>query len=206
MGNYNKQKKLTPSLRFPEFDGEWEGEIKEKDKKYTEKIIGTKDIKYELHLLFSSEKIISVIEKNDESKGKDKQKFGNIVNLFKDSVYLHSRNLLNTLTNNALTEIGSIPENVKSDFYKRVKQSIERYVTHLNGPRNQKGVSNSIEGEYLYELTHKLVKEVRNCMQKWIDSIPIQEDRETVKAIFDYAKNNSNGDKKKFIELMKVSK
>jgi hypothetical protein len=50
------------------------------------------DLAYELQLLLGADEIVSFIETQEPDT------FGNIVNYFKDSIYLHSRNLLNAVT------------------------------------------------------------------------------------------------------------
>jgi hypothetical protein len=93
-----------------------------------------KDLGYELQLLLGADEIVRFIEAHDTSVGVDADKFGNLVNYFKDSIYVHARNLLNALTNGYPTEIDVIPSTISSAVYGRVKDSLETYVTHLKKP------------------------------------------------------------------------
>ena len=57
--------------------------------------VALKDLAYELQLLIGADEIVSFVEAHDFESTSDADRFGNLVNYFKDSVYLHSRNLLN---------------------------------------------------------------------------------------------------------------
>src|ERR1035438_6542060 len=116
------------------------------------------DLKYELQLLLGADAIVGIIEEWDKNHRKDKDKFGNIVNYYKDSVYLHSRNLLNVLTNEYSTEIGNIPAEITSELYREWKGALERYVTHLNQARDQRGDSNKTNDRHLNEQVHGLAE------------------------------------------------
>lgn len=97
------------------------------------------DIKYELRLLLGAERIIQLIEINDSFTIPDEKKFGSIVNYFKDSLYIHSRNLLNLLTREVETDLGKIPS-VNSKLYAKLKRSIEKFVLYLNTERSLRAV------------------------------------------------------------------
>lgn len=117
------------------------------------------DLGYELRLLAGADEIVRFMEAQDA--------FGNLVNYFKDSVYLHARNLLNALTNGYETEIGTIPSTISSATYGKVKDPLERYVMHTNKARDQRGVSNVRAGKHLNEYVHELTAEAKRCWNDW---------------------------------------
>jgi hypothetical protein len=160
-----------------------------------------KDLEYELQLLSGADAIICQIESWDSTKTKDQDKFGNIVNYFKDSVYLHSRNLLNTLTNESPTEIGNIPGGIRSALYSKCKNALERYVMHLSQARDQRGTSNIIDSVHLNEHVHGLAAEVHKCWQDWIDKTIVEVDKERLKNILTAVNESTKNDLSKFLYL-----
>ena len=162
------------------------------------------DIEYELQLLFGADKIVSQIEICDNAQTEDNKKFGNIINYFKDSIYLHSRNLLNLTTQQGQTEVGKVPANIHSAIYKKLKPAIERYVTHLKQARDQSGQSNTVGGKHLNEYTHLLVCETRRCFMEWIDTL--QGDNKTkLQKILSNAENNALNDTSKLMKLLEIN-
>jgi hypothetical protein len=63
------------------------------------------DLGYELQLLLGADEVVSFRETHDNAAASDAERFGNLVNYFKDSIYLDARNLLNAFTEHADTEI-----------------------------------------------------------------------------------------------------
>ncbi|VEG57096.1 Uncharacterised protein [Mycolicibacterium aurum] len=118
------------------------------------------DLGYELRLLLGADEIVQFMDAQGT--------FGNLVNYFKDSVYLHARNLLNALTNGCATDIGTIPSAIRSEPYGRLKRSLEVYVMHIKETRNQRGVTNVRGGKHLNEYVHDLTAEVKRCWNEWI--------------------------------------
>ncbi|ORJ63841.1 hypothetical protein [Mycobacterium simiae] len=120
------------------------------------------DLAYELRLLLGADALVACIEAD--------ARFGNLVNYFKDSAYLHARNLLNALTEHADTEVGPIPGSIRSAVYRnRIKKPLERYVMHLESARDQIGVSNIFsDGRELNQHVPDLATEVRRCWSEWI--------------------------------------
>jgi hypothetical protein len=134
----------------------------------TAQSLALEDLGYELQLLLGADEIVSFIETHDNAAASDAVKFGNLVNYFKDSIYLHARNLLNALTNGYETEIGLIPSTITSAAYGNIKVSLERYVLHIKRARNQEGVTNVRDGRHLSEHVHDLTAEVNRCWDEWI--------------------------------------
>ncbi|MCV7342690.1 hypothetical protein [Mycobacterium haemophilum] len=154
------------------------------------------DLGYELRLLLGADKIVAFIEAHDNAASSDTDRFGNIVNYFKDSVYLYSRNLLNAFVEHADTEIGKVPGRIGSTAYRnKIKAPLERYVMHLESARDQSGkVQNTLsDGRYLNEYIHDLTAEVRRCWSEWIDSTENQELNDILKAADKDAHNDCSG-------------
>jgi hypothetical protein len=158
-----------------------------------------KNIEYELHLLFGADLIITEIEKNDTVINEDRNRFGNIINYFKDSIYLHTRNLFNLLTNEGLTEIGNIPK-IQSETYKTWKKSIERYVMHLDQARDQKGNSNVINNKHLNNQTHLFTDEIKYLVKLWIKGTE-KKNKAKIEKIYSKAERNANNDLARFKKL-----
>ena len=159
------------------------------------------DLKYELQLLFGADSIVSIIEEWDKTHSGN-NKFGNIVNYFKDSVYLHSRNLLNALTNEYSTELGSIPSGITSELYGEWKRALERYVTHLNQARDQKGDSNKINDKHLNEQVHKLAEAVAICWIEWITKCTNTSDQVKLRSLFSETREAAALDSQRFEKLI----
>lgn len=163
-----------------------------------------KDLAYELQLLLGAEVIVALIEKSDAEVTQDQDKFGNAVNYFKDSVYLHSRNLLNLLTRARYTELGQVTPGIRSDFYGKWKRALERHVMHLEQARDHKGDSNRVGSEYLNQQTHKLTQEVIRCWNEWINTTSNQSSKEKLKKVLSDAQNSANDDEAKLAHLMRA--
>jgi hypothetical protein len=156
------------------------------------------DMRYELQLLLGADEIVSFIEARDNAAASDADRFGNLVNYFKDSIYLHARNLLNALTNGYETEIGAIPTGITSAVYGNIKVSLERYVVHIKKPRNQQGVTNVRGGKHLNEYVHDLTAEAKRCWGDWI----AVSDNERLKDILEAAEASAQNDVSRLRGLM----
>lgn len=130
------------------------------------KEISLKDLSYELQLLMGARRIIDFVDKWDSSH---KAKFGNIVNYFKDSAYIHIRNVFNALTNQYIVDKSPIPK-MKSVLYKKWKASIEKYVMHIGNLRHQKGESNIKDGKHLNTMIPEFASEIEKLWQNWIQN------------------------------------
>ncbi|MCV6985793.1 hypothetical protein H7H78_10240 [Mycobacterium shinjukuense] len=165
-----------------------------------------KDFKYELRLLIGADEIITIIEERDHGSVRDEDKFGNIVNYFKDSIYLHSRNLLNALTNQLSTEIGDIPRGIHSELYGKLKKPLERYVTHIDHIRDQKGVTNRINGRPLNDYVHDLTAEVKRCWKEWIDKASDPKHKQELQKHFSAAIKEAGDDAARLRQLIEGRK
>jgi hypothetical protein len=152
--------------------------------------LALQDLGYELQLLLGADEIVSFVEAHDNGAASDADEFGNLVNYFKDSIYLHARNLLNTLTNGYETDIGAIPSTITSAVYGNIKVSLERYVSHLKKPRNQRGVTNVRGGKHLSEHVHDLAAEVKRCWNEWIAATGDQALKELLESAEASARND----------------
>ena len=140
-----------------------------RDGPMTDQPVALKDSGYELQLLLGAAEIVSFVEAYDNAAASDADKFGNLVNYFKDSIYLHGRNLLNALTNEYMTEIGAIPSSITSSVYGNIKDSFRalrnaRQTSSQSGGRIQR-----TDGDTLSEHVHDLTAEVKRCWNEWID-------------------------------------
>jgi hypothetical protein len=142
------------------------------------------DLAYELRLLLGADALVAFIEAD--------ARYGNLVNYFKDSAYLHARNLLNALTEHADTEVGPIPGSIRSAVYRnRIKRPLERYVMHLESARDQVGVSNIFsDGRELNQQVPDLTTEVRHCWSEWIAATGDQRLQEILDASEESARND----------------
>jgi hypothetical protein len=168
-----------------------------------ERLQALKDFGYELRMLLGADGIVKLIEQNDCESASDADKFGNIVNYFKDSVYLHSRNLLNALTNGYETEIGEISSDIDSELYGRIKLSLEFYVFHIKKIRDQLGVTNVPDGQQLSDYVHPLTDEVTRCWNEWIDLTTNAADEQKLKDWLADAIKKAQDDAARFQQLVK---
>ena len=159
----------------------------------------TNDLFFELRLLLGADAIVAFIETHDADR------FGNLVNYFKDSVYLHARNLLNALTNEYDTDIGAIPALIKSPLYGSIKKPLERYIMHVDEVRNGKGVNNRPGGKHLNEYAHELASEAKRCWQEWIDLATDPNHRQMLQSYLDRAEKSAQDDCSALEQLVKGS-
>lgn len=144
-------------------------------------------------MLVGADQIVAHIESDG--------RFGNLVNYFKDSVYLHARNLLNALTNQSLTEIGRVPSGIRSEPYGRLKRPLERYVYHLNQARDQTDQRNiTADGRHLSDCVHELASEAMRCWSAWIEATRNPDDREKLEDWLARAKREAQDDCNQFTE------
>ncbi|RFZ65615.1 hypothetical protein DE4576_03384 [Mycobacterium marinum] len=163
-----------------------------------------KDLAHELRQLLGAYEIMRYIEDHDSRCQNDADKFGNIVNYFKDSVYLHSRNLLNALTNKIETEIGTVPADIKSETWAKIKRPAERFVFHSKEIRDQRGVSNIIDRRHLNTYAPELTEEAKRCWNDWKNHQTCSAaDKEKLQQWFDTAVREAQDDCARLKQLLK---
>jgi hypothetical protein len=162
--------------------------------------LALEDLGHELRLLIGADEIVKLIEAHTYD-------FGNIVNYFKDSIYLHARNLLNALTNQYETEIGAVPAGIRSETYGQVKRPLERYVYHLNQARDQTDCQNiTADGRHLNEYPHPLTDAAKQCWSKWIELTENPEHKKRLENWLTDATTQAQDDRIQLQHLLKGSK
>lgn len=151
-------------------------------------------------MLLGADAIIEYIKQCDSARPGE---FGNIVNYFKDSVYLHSRNLLNALTDKSTRG----PTSIASPGYNDLKPPLERFVTHLQSDRNQIGISKSenimSDRRHLNECTHDLAEEAKRCWEEWKDGTSDSGEKDKLQCYLNKAVKEAQDDCTKLKQLLK---
>jgi|GEM_PF-2085128 len=124
------------------------------------------DLKYELRLLLGAAKIC---ELNEQNKGRD---IGNTINYFKDSAYIHVRNLYNFFAANTgndakVTQFTTQIFDV-SLYTNTWKDALHTHVLHIKTSRNKP--NNVIKGVHLNEMIPIFARDIEKLWQEWIDT------------------------------------
>ena len=130
-----------------------------------------KDLEYELHLLLGASKIIRAIEQYDSVKKNDNEKLGNTVNHFKDSAYIHIRNLYNYFSN-ATRNDGKVSEYTNHNFnlnlYNQWSDALHQHAVHVRPGRNNP--NNEINGVHINTMIPSFANDLDNLWQEWINT------------------------------------
>lgn len=171
-----------------------EGKIKEIDNKS----IKLEDLEYEFRLLLGARDIINFI--NDWDNLND-LKFGNIVNYFKDSAYIHLRNLYDVFEKQNIANDIVIPK-MNLGQYHNLKPTLQKFVMHLNTPRDQKSVSNIRKGNHINTMIQSLTGEVETLWQEWIKKVSDESLKVKLEKSLRDARTNAKNDAKQLFNLL----
>lgn len=126
------------------------------------------DLFYELRMLLGAANVIELL---------DGGKKDNLINYFKDSVYLHSRNLYNFFSNGGRND-AHVEDYSAHDFdcslYKKKdkdnktwEDALHNHVLHIKNTRINP--NNIIDGKHLNEMPLEFVEDIQRLWKKWIE-------------------------------------
>lgn len=131
------------------------------------KEIKMKDLEYEIRLLLGAKEIINFIQDWDNSRD---DKFGNLVNYFKDSAYIHARNIYKIFRDRSRVDNIAIPK-MNLEKLSSFIAPVEKFVMHLDTERNQKSESNIRKGVHINERITEVVSEIEELWREFVNSI-----------------------------------
>ena len=165
------------------------------------------DLAYELQLLLGASKIIDTLERYDSQRLADDRKMGNLVNYFKDSAYVHIRNLYNFFSANTQND-AKVTEYIKGysfnlTMYRNWKGALHDHALHIKAERKNTPRSNAIGGRHLNEMVPDFTNDILKLWQDWIDNTTDKTLEKKLIKILDDAKKATNDDVDKVTELLK---
>lgn len=131
------------------------------------KEIQIRDLEYEIRLLLGAKEIITFIRDWDNSR---ENKFGNLVNYFKDSAYIHIRNIYKIFRDRPCINNITVPQ-MNLEKLSSFINPVEKFVMHLNTGRDKRSVSNIRKGIHINERISEAVLEIEELWQELTNSI-----------------------------------
>lgn len=169
--------------------------------------VSIEDLKYELRMLLGAAEIVKQVEQHDDVQNKDTQKFGNIVNYFKDSAYLHTRNLYNFFSGCAVHD-GSVHDYTLYAFnlslYKKWKKPLHQHVLHISNARSKP--RNKIDGAHINTQIPCFAKDIESLWDKWIEVTTDSREKRALQGALTRAQNEAKDDCNNFVKLIKKDK
>jgi|SRR3989304_6424289 len=128
----------------------------------TRSIPDKEDLFYELRLLLGAAKLCQLADEVD---------LGNTINYFKDSAYVHARNLYNFFTKAEPGSDGSITQYaecvISSGLYPNPwKKYLNQYVMHI---RNRSGSVAVVNGKHINMMIQDFADDIKNLWQQWVN-------------------------------------
>ena len=147
-----------------------------------------KELEYELRMLIGSAQIVELLKKH---------KTGNIINYYKDSVYLHARNLYNFFSANKVydarvTDYGGHGIFFDMSVYRKWFKALHTHVLHINTGRTPP--VNVIKGEHLNDQTKLFSDNIVGLWESWIGGVSDSATRKLLQDNLDKAKEEANND------------
>lgn len=157
--------------------------------------VNVQDIQYELRMLLGAVKLCESSKKDD---------IGNIINYFKDSVYVHTRNLYNFFMANAsndakVTAFGDYF--FDSELYRTWKSALHNHVLHIKPQRNNP--NNVISGKHLNEMTLHFKTDISRLWDEWIKNTTDKTLKKQLEEAKEKAEKEAQDDCKFFRTLLK---
>jgi len=124
------------------------------------------DVSYELRMLLGAAEMCKAAEKRNS---------GNIVNYFKDSVYVHARILYEFFTDADYKNDASIVQfghpTIASTLYTEAfRQRLNRRAMHMNHSRGKNTTKEPDGTTQLNEQIQDIVADIRDLFQQWINT------------------------------------
>lgn len=152
------------------------------------------DIKYELRLLLGADKLLSLFEKHQPD---------NTANYFKDSIYLHARNLYSFFYKNGKQLLNNTSGFDLKEYSNNWRYPLNDYVMHVNDDGSRNNGANVVNGVHLNEKAHWFTNDITRIWCDWINNTQDHTLKIYLKKILDQAKQEAQGDYNNLISLFK---
>ncbi len=144
------------------------------------------DLFYELRMLLGASKMASL---------SSERKLGNLENYFKDSAYLHIRNLYNFFSECSIHD-ARVHEFVDCDFdlqlYKKWKGPLHNHVLHIKDTRTR--ANNIKSGGHLNKMVQTFTEDIKNLWQDWIEATADKTEKELLQSLLLKAQEQADDD------------
>ncbi len=144
------------------------------------------DLFYELRMLLGAANMVKLFDEKD---------MGNPASLFRDSVYLHARNLYNFFEGCARHD-ASIHDFTSRVFnlglYKKWRTALHNHVLHINEKRLKE--NNTIEGVPIDAMVQEFAKDIEQLWGEWIEFEKDQEIKKLLLSELETALEQANDD------------
>jgi hypothetical protein len=130
----------------------------------------------------------------------EKRDSGNIVNYFKDSVYVHARILYEFFTNAdykndaSIVQFGGQPTIVSTLYSESFRQRLNRRVMHMSHARGQNVTKEPVGTTQLNEQIQDIADDIRQLFQQWINACPDAKLKTDLIALVDEAEKQASDD------------
>lgn len=124
--------------------------------------VDIKDLKYELRMLIGADRMVQLFEEKD---------IGNPINYFKDSVYLHARNLYSFFYKNSRKEITNNYNFDMTEYSSNWMIPLNNYVMHIDDDNKRNIGNNELNGLHINQKVHWFTSDIIRLWQEWIDSV-----------------------------------
>ncbi|MBL8015338.1 MAG: hypothetical protein JNK26_04085 [Candidatus Doudnabacteria bacterium] len=129
-------------------------------------------LEYELRMLLGADQMIKLCAL--------KREIGNPVNYFKDSAYMHTRNLYNFFSNKR--NDANVEDFIQYPFdvtvYNKWSDALHSHALHIKSDRVTP--SNVVDGQHLNEQVPNFVSDILRLWQDWIDATNSQTDKQVL--------------------------
>lgn len=149
----------------------------------------SKHLVYELRHLLGAAIIVS------EFKNQPAIKIGNNINYFKDSAYVHTRNLYNFFLSKSNNDL-KITKYLTNDFNLKLciewLEAINRHVLHISPDRNDP--RNYINGKWLYDQIPAFAEDISQLWHEWIEATGVDDEKQQLVVVFEKAYSDAQAD------------
>ncbi|MEI6533266.1 MAG: RhuM family protein [Candidatus Roizmanbacteria bacterium] len=164
------------------------------------------DLSYELRLLLGAKKLCELCKCHDDDEKNKNNKFGNVVNYFKDSAYIHVRNLYNFFAANT-TNDAKVTQFTNYEFdvrlYKTWINALHTHVLHIKTGRNRP--NNVINGRHINTMIPDFTEDIVRLWQEWIDSSNETKIKNELKKALERAEVDAKNDFDSLNNLLKTN-
>ena len=146
--------------------------------------VNLENLKYELRMLIGANKMTRLFEEKD---------MGNPTSLFKDSVYLHARNLYSFFHKNKDKDFMNSEYNMK-EYSDNWMKPLNDYVMHIYNTEDRDNNRNVVNGEHLNTKVHFFTEDIIRLWKEWIDNAPDKDLKQELKNILVKAQKEAEHD------------
>jgi hypothetical protein len=163
------------------------------------------DLKYELHLLLGAAQIVEALEEFNKN---NPDTIGNLINYFKDSAYIHTRNLYNFFAADTKND-AKVTQYINNHLfnlalYQTWIGALHDHVLHIKTKRGDVIKSNLINGKYLNEMVPCFASDIEQLWNVWVKITPDATLKTRLKNTLSEAQTCAKNDSENLIRLLSV--